>query len=160
EALAELTEVGFLSRDYSWSITTKKKNSISRYRIRDNYLRFYLKYILPYKEQIEAGELERLPYGWFSIMGLQFENLVVNNGMKLRQLLEISSDEVLFAGPYLQTSRTRRKGCQIDYMIQTRFNLIYVIEIKFKQGPLGIEIQDEVSQKLDNLEIPKGFSLR
>jgi hypothetical protein len=44
-ALAELTESGFIARDYTWSFEKKSKSKISRYRLSDNYLRFYLKYI-------------------------------------------------------------------------------------------------------------------
>ena len=160
EALNQLVESGFVARDYTWSIGQTKKLSTSRYRVRDNYLRFYLKYILPYKAQIETDQIDRLPSGWHTIMGLQFENLVVNNGASLRQCLEIKPDEVVFSNPYLQTKRTRRAGCQIDYLIQTRFNCLYVCEVKFSQGKIGREVIDEVKQKIDALEIPRGFSVR
>lgn len=160
EALKQLVESGFLARDYSWSIGQAKKLSRCRYRVRDNYLRFYLKYILPYKDQIEADQIEHLPSGWLSIMGLQFENLVVNNGAALRQCLEIKSDEVVFSNPYLQSKRTRRAGCQVDYLIQTRFNCLYVCEVKFSQGKIGREVIDEVKQKIAALEVPRGFSVR
>jgi len=160
EALDELMQAGFLARDYSWTLATAKKSKISRYRIRDNYLRFYLKYILPNKEQIEAGKVRKLPHGWFSILGLQFENLVVNNGSALHRILELPSDEVVFAGPYLQTARTRRKGCQIDYLIQTRFHCLYLCEVKFKQGLIGTEVIEEVKAKMEALQLPRGFSCR
>lgn len=159
-ALDELVQSGFLARDYSWSLNEKKRLGSSHYRVKDNYLRFYLKYILPNREQIESGQLERLPSGWHSIMGLQFENLVVANGLSLRKCLDISQDEVIYANPYLQTARTRRLGCQIDYLIQTRFNCLYVCEVKFRQGPLGTEVIAEMQQKIDALELPKGFSVR
>jgi hypothetical protein len=159
-ALDELTQAGFLARDFTWSLKTAKKLAVNRYRLRDNYLRFYLKYIFPHKGQIETGELTSLPHGWYSILGLQFENLVVNNGAALRHCLGISPDEVVFSNAYLQTQRTRRAGCQIDYMIQTRFRCLYVFEVKFRQNPVGREVIDEVQQKLNALELPRGFSLR
>jgi uncharacterized protein len=143
-----------------WGDLEGRKSKASRYRVRDNYLRFYLKYIQPHKEQIEAGKIRRLPHGWYSILGLQFENLVVNNGSAIHQILGVSSDEIVFAGPYLQTARTRRKGCQIDYLIQTRFNCLYLCEVKFKQGSIGAEVIEEVREKLHILQIPRGFSCR
>jgi hypothetical protein len=160
EALEELTQTGFLARDYTWNLSDGKKSKISRYRIRDNYLRFYLKYIQPHKEQIETGQLNRLPPGWLSIMGLQFENLLVNNGASLCHLLGIPPDEIVFAHPYLQTQQARRAGCQIDYMIQTRFNCLYICEVKFKQGAIGRKVIDEVRQKMALLQLPRGFSCR
>lgn len=160
EALDQLVESGFIARDYTWSIAQAKKLSISRYRVRDNYLRFYLKYVLPYKAQIEADQMDHLPSSWQSIMGLQFENLVVNNGAALRKCLEIKSDDVLFSNPYLQTKRTRRSGCQIDYLIQTRFNCLYIFEFRFSQRKINREVIDEMKRKIDALEIPHGFSVR
>jgi AAA+ ATPase superfamily predicted ATPase len=160
EALAEMVQAGFLARDFTWSIGSKKKSATSRYRVKDNYFRFYLKYIFPNKEQIEAGKIKKLPSGWFSILGFQFENLVLNNGDAVARLLNISLDEIVFSGPYLQTARARRKGCQIDYLIQTRFNSLYLCEVKFKQGLIGMEIIDEIKGKLDALKLPKGYSCR
>ncbi len=159
-ALTELTESGFLARDYTWSFEKKSKSKISRYRLSDNYLRFYLKYIQPNYEQIEAGKVRKLPLGWYSIMGLQFENLVISNGAILQRVLGIPSDEVIFAAPYLQTARARRKGCQIDYLIQTRFNSIYICEVKFSQSKIGMEVINEVQEKLKALQLPRGFSCR
>lgn len=160
EALEELMETGFLARDYSWSFTTGKKLEISRYRIRDNYLRFYLKYVLPYKEQIENSPLQKLPAGWLSIMGVQFENLVMNNGHLICRALGILPEDLVRANTYFQTPRTRRKGCQIDYLIQTRFSNLYACEIKFRQTPIGKEVIQEVKEKLDRLQLPRGFSCR
>lgn len=160
KALLELTQAGFITRDYTWNLAQGKKAKISRYRVSDNYLRFYLKYIQPYKEQIEAGKIRKLPPGWYSILGLQFENLVVNNGRELHRILQIPPDEIIFAGPYVQTPRARRKGCQIDYLIQTRFSCLYLCEVKFKQGQIGAEVIDEVKEKLSALQLPRGFSCR
>jgi uncharacterized protein len=160
KALQELKEAGFIARDYSWSFASAKRLETSRYRIRDNYLRFYLKYILPHKEQVESGALQTLPTGWLSLLGLQFENLVINNGPALWKQLGIAPEDVVMAGTYLQTARARRQGCQIDYLIQTKFGNLFVCEVKFKQGLVGTEVIEEVQEKLDRLELPRGFSCR
>jgi AAA+ ATPase superfamily predicted ATPase len=159
-ALDELVESGFLARDYTWSLDKASKLAASQYRVRDNYVRFYIKYIFPHKPQVESGQLQSLPPGWYSILGLQFENLVINNGATLRQTLGISPDEVVFAGPYLQTHRTRRMGCQVDYMIQTKFHCLYVCEIKFRQSRVGYEAIEEMKNVLTALKLPRGFSVR
>ena len=66
--------------------------TLSLYRLSDNYIRFYLKYINPKKIQIEAKRITKLGVaslpGWDSIMGLQFENMVINNRNELYKLLE------------------------------------------------------------------------
>lgn len=160
KALNELMESGFLARDYSWTLATGKRLESSRYRIRDNYLRFYLKYILPRKEQIESTPLKRLPQGWLSIMGVQFENLVVNNGALVCKILGVSPEDLVIANTYFQTAGTRKGGCQIDYLIQTRFRYLYACEVKFRQGVVGKEVIEEVEEKLRRLQLPRGFSCR
>ena len=160
DALVTLKESGFLARDYTWSLATQVQSKISHYRVCDNYIRFYLKYIQPNTEQIKAGAMRRLPSGWYGIMGLQFENLVVNNGNKLINMLEIENDSVVQSGPFLQTKQSRRAGCQIDYMIQTEFRTLYLFEIKFRQEPIGMEVVHQVRSKLNTLQLPHGFSCR
>lgn len=159
-ALKELMESGFLARDYTWSFATGKRLESSRYRIKDNYLKFYLRYILPHKEQIESTRLQRLPQGWLSIMGVQFENLVINNGSLVCRILGISPEDILIANTYFQTAGTRKRGCQIDYLIQTRFRYLYACEVKFRQGMVGTEVIEEVEEKLRRLQLPRGFSCR
>lgn len=160
KALGELMESGFLARDYTWSLAAGKRLESSRYRIRDNYLRFYLKYILPHKEQIESTPLQRLPPGWLSIMGVQFENLVINNGSLVCRILKVSPEDVVVANTYFQTAGTRKRGCQIDYLIQMRFCYLYACEVKFRQGVVGTEVIGEMEEKLRCLKLPRGFSCR
>ncbi|MBA3602471.1 MAG: ATPase [Parachlamydiaceae bacterium] len=160
KALEDLMESGFLARDYTWSLAIAKRLESSRYRIKDNYLRFYLKYILPNKEQIESTRLQRLPQGWLSIMGVQFENLVINNGHLVCKILGILPEDVLIANTYFQKAGVRKSGCQINYLIQTRFWCLFACEIKFRQGPVGTEVIKEVEEKLNRLHLPRGFSCR
>lgn len=160
DALKELNESGFLARDYTWSFASEKRLESSRYRIKDNYLRFYLKYILPHKEQIESAQLSRLPSGWLSIMGVQFENLVVNNGSLVCKILGVSPEDLVIANTYFQAAGIRKKGCQIDYLIQTRFRCLYACEVKFRQGVIGTEVIQEMEEKLERLQLPRGFSCR
>ncbi len=70
-------------------------------------------------------------------MGIQFENLVVNNGSLICRILKIPPEDLLIANTYFQTAGTRKQGCQIDYLIQTRFRYLYACEVKFRQGVVG-----------------------
>jgi AAA+ ATPase superfamily predicted ATPase len=81
--LDDLVKAGFVQRDFAWSLESGKEGKLSRYRLSDNYLRFYLKYISQNLSKIEKGDFANslvtgLP-GWEAIMGLQFENLIVHN---------------------------------------------------------------------------------
>lgn len=164
EYLKDLVLGGFVARDYTWHLKTGVISKLSQYRLKDNYTRFYLKSILPNKPRIEKGEftdysLNFLP-GWESILGLQFENLVLNNQHKIIKLLNISPEEVNFANPYFQRATKTHSGCQVDFMIQTRFNTLYLCEIKFSRSQIGTSIINEVQQKIDRILLPKHFSYR
>ncbi len=161
KALEELTEDGFVERFYSWDVKKGvflSKNS--QYRITDNYFRFYVKYILPFKARIEMGEMETLPLGWEGIVGLQFENLLIKNKKSLHRKLNIPVNEIVFANPYFQRETKTTQSCQIDYMVQTRFNVLYICEIKFSKHELSPTVINEIEKKITRLQIPKGFSVR
>jgi AAA+ ATPase superfamily predicted ATPase len=160
--LDDLCNVGFVTRDYTWDLEKGKESKISQFRLSDNYLRFYLKYIEPNKQKIEGGTMRSLPPGWETIMGFQFESLVLskNNRMKIYEILDIPLDSVIQANPFLQTQTIRRKKCQIDYLIQTRDGSLYVCEIKFKKGPLNSEVIKEVKKKIERLKRPRHMSCR
>jgi len=160
DILNDLCQAGFTTPQSSWSFKEAKYSNQNQYRLSDNYVRFYLRYIQPRRDKILSGEYHELPSGWLSIMGLQFENLVVTNHRQLHRLLRISGQEISAAGPYFQKSTKTHAGCQVDYLIQTRFSTLYVCEIKFRKDPIGTEIIPEVQAKIDSLTLPKGFSVR
>jgi AAA+ ATPase superfamily predicted ATPase len=159
--LQVLEQSGFIARDYVWD-QNKKKAKLSRFRLKDNYLRFYLKYVDPKKHLIDQGLyeelfLEDLPE-WNTIMGFQFENLVLNNLPALQKLLHISPSSILSAAPYFQKKTKRQEACQIDLLIQCRYS-IYVCEIKFRQK-IAPEVIEETSAKICKLRVPQGISIR
>jgi AAA+ ATPase superfamily predicted ATPase len=161
--LDDLVKAGFVQRDFSWSLKNGKKGEMSRFRLSDNYLRFYLKYILKNLSKIENGTFTpSLTHfsGWESIMGLQFENLVVHNRKTVWKLLNILPDEIVMDGPFFQKETNRNPGCQIDYLIQTRFNTLYVCEIKFSKKPIDKKVIQDVEEKIKRLKAPRHFSMR
>lgn len=162
--LDELVKAGFVQRDFSWHLKSGKQSKLSRFRLSDNYLRFYLKYIAPNHAKIDRGgflnlSLINLP-GWDGVMGLQFENLVAHNRTILWKMMAISPEEIVMDGPFFQNATARQSGCQVDYMVQTRFNTLYICEIKFSKSPVGPQVIAEMEEKIKRLKIPKGFSIR
>lgn len=164
EYLWELEEAGFVSRDYTWSIRTGADSKLSQYRLQDNYLRFYLKYIKPNLAKIRRGIFNfknlSLLSSWNAIMGLQFENLVLSNRQSIHGLLGIEPDTIVNSNPFFQRKNKRYAGCQIDYMIQTRFNSLYICEMKFSSQPVDLSVIKQVEEKIARLHYPKGFSCR
>lgn len=53
--LNDLVKAGFVQRDFTWDLKSEKESKLSRYRLSDNYLRFYLKYIAPNQAKIDRG---------------------------------------------------------------------------------------------------------
>lgn len=162
--LHELVTAGFVSEDFTWNIKNKKESNLKKFRLKDNYTRFYLNFILPNKGKIQLGvfynnSLSNLS-GWEVILGLQFENLVVNNVVKLCQIIGIDIQQVEQAGPFFQKKTEARPGCQIDLLVQTKFATLYLCEVKFCMGEVNKSVVHDVKIKLDRLSIPKGYSVR
>jgi uncharacterized protein len=164
EYLWELELAGFIARDYAWDLKTGNDSKLSKYRLADNYLRFYLKYIEKNLEKIKRGtfalkSLSSLPE-WPSIMGFQFENLVLNNRKSIHRTLGINPADIVCENPYFQRKTLRYSGCQIDYMIQTKFDTLYICEIKFLKNQIGNSIIQEIQTKINALQYAKKFSCR
>jgi AAA+ ATPase superfamily predicted ATPase len=164
EYLMDLEESGFISREFRWNFSTDRESKKSKYRLSDNYVRFYLKYIAPNKSKITRGLykdilLANLP-GWYTVLGLQFENLILNNRDLVLQSLNIHKEEVVQDGYYFQTKTARSEACQIDYLIQTRTNNYYICEVRFSKQPINVKVIEEVSEKIRKLNVKKQVSLR
>lgn len=164
DAFNHLVKAGFIKRDFTWDIKNGKFGKLSVYRLSDNYVRFYLKYIEPALSEIKQGFREFEDLQTFkqinSILGLQFENLVNNNIPYIAEQIEIKLSDIKVCGPYFQTKTQRRRGCQIDLLIQTHDNTLYLCEIKFSKNPINPSVIDEVGKKMNALDSPKSFSLR
>lgn len=162
--LDNLALAGFIQEDCTWNLSTREESRLKKFRLKDNYLRFYLRYIEPNKDRIyknlfESKSFMHLP-GWESVMGLQFENLVMNNLKKLCEILRIDISDISNAGPFFQRKTQRMKGCQIDLLIQTKHSTLYVCEIKFRSSEVKSPIIEEMEKKIESLSAPKGMSVR
>jgi AAA+ ATPase superfamily predicted ATPase len=162
-ALADLESAGFVSKDVGFS--PKTGNILPRtirYRIQDNYLRFYLKYIGPAAEQIKKGLYQKTPLealqAWDTIVGLQFENLVLSNQRLLIDNIGLRNVPVLNAGPYFQAKTKKVDGCQIDLLLRTKGSL-YVFEVKFRKK-VATSVIAEVQTKVARLKTDPSLSVR
>jgi len=164
KALSLLEEAGLVACDEGKNPETGEDLREKRYRLKDNYCRFYLKYIEPAKSvidkgQYELGTLDQLD-GWDGIKGLAFENLVVNNSANLQPLLGIGKATITSVAPYRRTGSRNgaRRGLQVDLLLQTR-RTAYVIEVKRKRE-IGREVIREMDEKIKLLPKRPGVSVR
>jgi AAA+ ATPase superfamily predicted ATPase len=161
--LSDLDISGFVRKEIMWDFKNlKDKDKTIRYRLSDNYLRFYLKYISPNATKIEKGlykesGIEKLPV-FDSFVGLQFENIVLNNYIDVCKVLNIGLTSVLNVGSYFQTETARQKSCQIDLIIQTK-NTLYVCELKARRE-VDVSVIEEVKKKIKILKRPSTLSVR
>ena len=160
---SHLIVCGFISKHYHWSLKTEKISKQSLYRICDPYIRFYLKTIEKNKIKIEQGAydhvtLSQIP-GFDINIGLQVEHLLLQNRKLILKSIDVDPADCSFDGPYRQTQTVRSKGCQIDYLVQTRTKNLFLCEFKFVRKELGLEIIEEVQEKTRRFSHPHGFAV-
>lgn len=162
KTLKDLRMAGYVAGDGGLNPCTGEAIREERFRIADNYARFYLHYIEPRRKMVEKdlfefSSLEQLR-GLEAMFGIQFENLVLNNLQTLLPLLGLETSLVLSAAPYCQRATAEREGCQVDLMIQTQ-RMLMVVEIK-RRREIGREIIDEVDAKVRKLKHGGNLSVR
>jgi uncharacterized protein len=154
----DLVEAGFVAEDPTWNLSSMKISNLKKVRLSDNYLRFYVRYIKPHRPRILKGAYT--PAGWSGVMGLQFENLVLNNVKSLLQVMGVDPTDVLHWGPFFQRATKRLQGCQVDLLIQTRHRTLYLCEIKFSGEKIGMGAVHQLEEKRRRLQVPRGWSTR
>jgi DNA-binding transcriptional ArsR family regulator len=160
ETLDILSEAGLVRRDAGRNPETSDLVRQPRYRLKDNYSRFYLKYIEPVKDMIDDGSydftsMSAMP-GWDAVLGLAFENLVVNNYRELLPRLHLGRTLITSAAPYVRRKSKERDGCQVDLLIQSRRSL-YFVEIK-RKAEIGREVIEQVDSSVRSISRPEGVS--
>ncbi|HPI41694.1 MAG TPA: hypothetical protein PLJ21_12870, partial [Pseudobdellovibrionaceae bacterium] len=122
--MKDLVLSGFVKAYEPWDFKNPTRNTKNtRYRISDNYLRFYLKQIEPNIKKIKSKlfkvkSIDEIK-NYEAILGYQFENIILNNIVRLMDLLQISREELINWCPYFQYKTSKQKACQIDILIQT-----------------------------------------
>ena len=159
ESLDELSEAGFVAKDAVLNPKTWQKTKVVRYRLCDNYARFYLRYIEPNIAEIKEGKFafEQIPElkNWQTVMGLAFENLVLNHVLDFRSALHLDGVRINAATPFMMPGKG---GVQIDMLVQTD-DALYVVEVK-RRRQIEASVIDEVKEKIRRLRKPRGMSVR
>ena len=160
--IRDLEAGGFIAREGGLNPETDKPLKVETYRIRDNYTRFYLHHVEPRLAAIRAGtfrfaSLNELQ-GWSTIVGLQFENLVVSHYRELLPFLHVGRQLILSAAPYSRRGTKTREGVQVDLLLQMR-SAVYVIEVKH-QARIEPSVEKEMREKVSRIPFAAGKSKR
>lgn len=161
-SMFELVSAGFVGEDEGVNPANGLIVREKRYRIRDNYTRFYLKFIEPRARAVRAGRADFISLeemkGWDSVAGLQFETFVLNNLDSLLRYVGLNGALVTSAAPYRNNRESRGGGCQIDLLIQTRKS-VCVVEIKRRER-IDDSVVEDVREKVRRLPVKAGMSVR
>ena len=157
-----LAEAGLVRRDDGRNPETGEACRLAKFRLKDNYARFYLKYVEPVAAVIDDGSFEFVSMsampGWETILGLAFENLVVNNYRELLPHLHLEGTLITSAAPYSRKPSRDRPGCQVDLLLQSRRSL-YFVEIK-RKAQIGREAIEQVDSQVRAIGRRNGVSAR
>ncbi len=139
----------------------KKPNSkIKKYKLTDEYLRFYFKYVEPHIKLISVNRTRNLfeqlvkPV-WNAWLGFAFENYCLKNAMYLAKIMGFESHVVQW-GPYFQRGD---EGFQIDLIYLRNDKVVTLCEIKYSEKEVPIAVVHEVKKKCALIEVPRGYTL-
>ncbi len=137
--LERLQTLDFVSRHnpVSSARTTRKV----RYRLEDYYLRLYFKYIHPQRRRIArtSGNLtfqEAVGSTWDAYAGTAFEQCVREHA-DVVAMRAGHGDRILAVGSYWQKPTARKRGVQIDVVIQCEDRTTLICECKWGRGKTG-----------------------
>ncbi len=167
--LKNLEQADFIRRELSLDLTGKSlKSKTARYALSDEWLRFYFAYMHDSLKVLVRNTHEGLfdqmtRTSLANYFGINFENFCIQNISDIIRLLDLRPSEVLQWGPYFQqpsrSSAKKKKGTQIDLLIQRRGQNYSLIECKFTENPVQPSIIQDVESKIKALKVPKKVTL-
>jgi len=149
--LERLQLLAFISRHapFGAPLNTNK----IRYHLDDYYLRFYFSFIHPNLERIKRARNSISFDGvtknrWNSFSGLAYEQVARDHASAISLALGYEA-EVVAVGSYWQRPTKRKKGVQIDLIIDLNDECILVCECEWSRGKVGVSAADELLSKIE-----------
>lgn len=136
------------------------RSKLKKYKLTDEYLRFYFKYIETNLQLIASNQKRDLfsqlvkPV-WDSWLGYAFENFCLKNALYLAELMGFA-DRVLQWGPYFHRGN---EGFQIDLIYVRSDKVITLCEIKYYNYLVPVSVILDVEKKCSLIELPRGHTL-
>lgn len=140
----------------------KDENSkLKKYKLTDEYLRFYWKFVSPKKKNIKSMKgrqnifQNQVGPTWDKWLGFAFENFCLKNAYLLAEIMGFS-EKVKSFGPLFSKGD---KGFQIDLLYERTDNTITLCEMKYYNKKVPLIIQREVEKKVKLLNVKKGITV-
>lgn len=155
--LFNLEKAGFIR---SYSSYGKNGRKLQKYKLFDEYLIFYFKFISKHKNQIEENTKQNLfkllvtPH-WNSWLGIAFEVFCLKNAMYLAEIAGFANEVISFAPLF----SLKDNKFQIDLIFKRDKNIHTVCEIKYSENPITTSVIPEVKRKLELLPCQKSDTI-
>ena len=145
--LSNLELTGFVR---SYTSLNSKGNRNQKYKLFDEFLNFYFKYMMPNNRQISQNTNQQLynllvlPH-WQPWLGVAFESFCLKHAMVIAEVAGFAEEVVLFSPLF----GGQDKKFQIDLIYQRSNNVITICEIKYLSEAVGTWIIPEMEKKLN-----------
>lgn len=137
------------------------KAKYTKYRVSDEFILFYLKYVQPNLKLIENGSGKDIFRSTCASsidpwLGFVFENFCINQASEIARLLEFNQYVMSF-GPLFQRTKP---GFQIDLLFKRKDRVIVICEIKHQKAEINTQVIPEVEAKIKKFKLPKGYTIQ
>lgn len=126
-------------------IFSKESSKLSKYYLKDPYLKFYFTFVKPNIEKIKNEQVDLFlkianSPKYYSYLGYAFENMCLSHTKKIAKILGISGIEY-------NTGVLYDKNVQIDLIFDRADGVLSLCEIKYQQQSINTSIIDEIEKK-------------
>lgn len=158
QIIRNLEDAGIISSYISFDMPHNTK--YKKFKLTDEYLVFYYKYIFPNLRSIKEERSSRLfeelcESKWQSWLGIAFERFCFKNANYIAQKLGFS-DELINVSPYYGKSDEK---FQIDLIFERSGKVITICEVKYYDKQISTSIIPEFSRKCDLLKLPEEYTV-
>lgn len=154
ECLENLELAGFIKEMSPFDRPQESK--LKRYRLEDEYLHFYFKFIFPNLDKIQEVSGSSFAHtlltgaSYKSWAGFAFERLCLKHVNFIIRYLGIDQ-LVKDYGPYYNRMSNTKEGVQIDLMMVRHDPVVTICEMKYYDGLVGKWIMNEMEKKVELL---------
>lgn len=154
KVLRDLEETGFIM---SFMPHGHKRQGIY-YRLIDEYIYFYIKWIAPVKKSLQRKSLTKGNWQaiqknpeWHNWLGYAFEAVCYKHISTIRKALAIAPDAIANSWRYVPRQAQKERGAQIDLLFDRPDDTMTLCEIKYSEEPFIItkEYAEVLKRKID-----------
>lgn len=148
--LSTLIDLDILEREVPVTEDNPEKSKRGRYRIKDNYIRFWFRFIYPNLSYIESGNIT-LVMDWIRKDLIKQHTAYVYEDICRERLWDMNRDEI-WPFKITKSGRYWDKDTEIDIAaVDLIDNNLLVGECKYWQDPVGLNVLTELERKTDKI---------